>query len=1784
MFLGLLKYYRQSYLDLVLEAEFDRDYENKCRRFVDRFYDRIEIGLCKEWIGTDQTQLLTELQATNRQITIEKNKYLTVFESSSQPMLLLNRDLKVENLNHAAVEMLCGTSIPGSFYYCSQHDRIMEVDSGEAATFPWGRPTEEYLPELARDIAEFVQGSKAAQTIEKQLTLKGISRHFEVRLSRMLDISEKFSGFLMTLTDITERKLVEEALCESEERFRKYYELDLIGMAITSPQMGWVQVNDRLCEILGYPREEITHLTWGDLTHPDDIAADVANFNSVLTGDRDGYNMDKRFIRKDGRIVHANISAACLRRDDGSVDHFVALVQDISDRKRAETALKESESLLRNIIDSSPDYIYVKDLDLRTLLCNRVFAEAVGKEPADLVGRTDIENGWDPELVKGNPAKGIRGFEQDDRAALAGGLVHIAGEVGNVGSELRVFDTVKLPLREPDGKVFGMLGISRDVTAQRRAEEELRASEERYRLIADNTSDSIWAMDADLRFTYLSPSTERLFGYTLSEWDSMEWSAFVHPEYMDTVLGVFEGLRQEPGKGSAIVRVRHKNGPDIWVEFTASSVTGPHGELTGVVGVTRDVTTRKAIEDELRQSLQTAADLVGALPLGLFIYQYEPPDCLLLITGNPEAERLTGISEVTFRGRGFNEIWPQAREAGITDKYLEVVRTGRTYETEDLHYQDHRLSGAYRIRAFVLPGQRLAVAFEDITARKRTEEALQESEEKYRTIFENAPLGLFRSTPEGRFIEVNPALAEMFGYDSPKAILRKIYSIADQLYVRSEDRQPIVERQLQSQAVIRHLNHYRRRNGEEFIANLYLKTVRDAKGQPLYLEGIVEDITERRQAEEALRESEARFRTLAESSPIAIYETDAEGKCLYVNPKWCELTGLSPDEARGEGWSRGLHPDDRQEIFRKWNEHAEGILPWSLEYRFRTSEGRISWVFGTSESLRDAEGRITGYMGVNMDITERKRSEEELRQNRNMLDTILNTIPQSVFWKDRDSRYLGCNIPFAHAVGLESPDGIVGKTDFDLPWPREEADAYRADDRIVMDNNSPKSHIIEPLQQANGSRIWIDTTKIPLRDENGCVYGVLGVYEDITDRMRAERESAALDAVSHLFLRSLPLPTVYQDLAKCLYSTLGFPIVAVELFDLRAREMIFVGSTGMAGVPVGMRVPADQTLSGSVAENGQGLCEERAKQRPEYRFEKLRQFGVETFICVPFFVRGKVAGTLALADRVQRQDAPLWMSTLKAIATSLSQEIERKLAEEALRESEERFREIAETVNEVFWVGAADWSRVYYVSPAYERIWGRTVQSLYEQPLSWLDALHPDDQEAARLDIDARTHGGSTTPDFAPYRIMRPDGSIRWISARVFPVLNPDGQIARVVGIAEDITAHKQAEAEREKLQTQLAQAQKMESVGRLAGGVAHDFNNMLGVILGHTEMALEEVDPGQPLFADLQEVRKAADRSAELTRQLLAFARKQTIAPRVIDLNETVEGMLKMLRRLIGEDIDLAWLPGGNLAPIRVDPSQIDQILANLCVNARDAIAGTGKITIETDNVSFDEMYCADHTDSVPGEYVLLAVSDDGCGMDAATLAHLFEPFFTTKGVGKGTGLGLATLYGAVRQNNGFVNVYSEPGRGTTFKIFFPRHAAKTAETDERRPQATTRGSETILLVEDESAILSMTIRMLEREGYTVVGAGTPGEAIRLAKEHAGTIHLLMTDVVMPEMNGRDLAKNILSLYPGVKCLFMSGYTANVIAHHGVLDEGVNFIQKPFSRRDLAAKLRQALRGDDDL
>jgi len=523
----------------------------------------------------------------------------------------------------------------------------------------------------------------------------------------------------------------------------------------------------------------------------------------------------------------------------------------------------------------------------------------------------------------------------------------------------------------------------------------------------------------------------------------------------------------------------------------------------------------------------------------------------------------------------------------------------------------------------------------------------------------------------------------------------------------------------------------------------------------------------------------------------------------------------------------------------------------------------------------------------------------------------------------------------------------------------------------------------------------------------------------------------------------------------------------------------------------------------------------------------------------------------------------------RVLYQSIRYAIERHRVEGELRVSEERFRQLAENIKEAFIVVELPTYTPLYVSPMWAEIWGRSIDNLRRDPLLWLETIHPEDQPQVRTARQAIERG---EPMASVFRVVRPDHTTRWVRARMFPVFDAPGHPYRVAGLIEDITEARRTEE-------QFRQAQRMEAVGRLAGGIAHDFNNLLTAILGYADLGLTDLGASHPVARDLLEIRKAGQSAERLTRHLLAFSRRQVLQPRILDLNQVLERMDSLLRRLIGEDVALRSQLTSPLALVSADPGQIEQVVMNLAVNARDAMPNGGQLMLETANVDLDDGYVSRHPGSVAGPHVMLAVSDSGTGMDEETQKRLFEPFFTTKGSGKGTGLGLSTVYGIVKQSRGSVWVYSELGHGTTFKIYLPvAVASETPEEVTERVARVLEGNETVLVCEDQSEVRGVIRETLRRHGYTVLLATTGPEAITLSRAHEGIIHLLFTDVVLPGLSGRRVAQLLAADRPAIRVLYTSGYTDDAIVAHGVLEPGLAFLQKPYTTDALLVKIRDVL------
>ena len=786
------------------------------------------------------------------------------------------------------------------------------------------------------------------------------------------------------------------------------------------------------------------------------------------------------------------------------------------------------------------------------------------------------------------------------------------------------------------------------------------------------------------------------------------------------------------------------------------------------------------------------------------------------------------------------------------------------------------------------------------------------------------------------------------------------------------------------------------------------------------------------------------------------------------------------------------------------------------------------------------------------------------------------------------------------------PEEWVGKKHYYDPHPEESRKQFIAATRAVFGAKEPFRDLENPVRAKDGHVVWVSSNGVPILGEGGQLLGYRGLDRDIT----REREARLVEQFQASFNKILA------------EASASFAVIKDEEFDLatdeilrRVGELLEVDRTYLVLFSAGLATATNtnEWCAEGLAPQRHLIQELPVELYPWWR-EKLRngeplhipdvaglppeadaerRFLAErgTVSMLWLLMRsgeGAVLGFFGMsAIRKERRWEPAEISMLQVLAETMAAFLNRRATARALASSEERYRLLTEGMKDVVWSVDTSTMQYVYVSPAVESMLGYTQSEMLQR--GFADFLVPEDRETWPRLVAARVaslHAGREPfGNHYTYEmdVPRKDGSIVRTEVIARYWLNQESGSIELHGVSRDISDRKQAEGERGELQKQLIQAQRMESVGRLAGGVAHDFNNMLQAILGYTEMALAQVTPGGTLHHDIREIQRTVDRSSDLTKQLLAFARRQTVLPKVLNLSDAVVDTLGMLQRLIGEDVRLVWVPEQRLWATKLDPSQISMVLANLCVNARDAIDGVGRVTIETHNVSVDDAYCVAHANAIPGEYVMLTVDDDGCGMEKELLEQIFEPFFTTKDVDKGTGLGLSTVYGIAMQNGGFVNVYSEPGKGTTFRIYFPRYDGEL----EARPSQPTGdggrgGHETILVVEDEPALLNMCGEVLGRLGYNVLLASLPSQALKLAREHAGTIQLLMTDVVMPDMNGKELATRIELELPGIRCLYMSGYSAAAISQHGIIDEELAFLQKPFSRRVLADKVREVLEGHE--
>lgn len=989
----------------------------------------------------------------------------------------------------------------------------------------------------------------------------------------------------------------------------------------------------------------------------------------------------------------------------------------------------------------------------------------------------------------------------------------------------------------------------------------------------------------------------------------------------------------------------------------------------------------------------------------------------------------------------------------------------------------------------------------------------------------------------------------------------------------------------------RELNQLETREGRRVAIEVTLCPLRDHVGGVSHVALCFKDVTPEmtlRSTVEALEQSERRFRATFDQAAVGIAHVAPDGTWLEVNQRLCDIVGYSAEELRTRTFQDITYAPDLDAELQLLGKVLDGSLTsYSLEKRYLHKDGALVWIDLTVSLVRDAAGApayfislvqdvsdrkeaeerlSTAKLSLEQEVSERRRAEETLRANEQSLATTLDSIGDAVIATDATGsvtrmnpvaeQLTGWTLAEARGAPLEQVFRILNETTrHDAPSPV----------RRVLARGSVvglANHTV--LVARDGGERPIADSAAPIRDGDGSLHGVVLVFRDRTDERAAEailrKSEATKGAILHAALDCI----VTADQA-------GF----ITEFNPAAERTFGYARADIIGKPLTQLVPP------------------RLRQRHLDGFDRYLRTGVGSIL-------GKRVEISAL--RADDTEFPIELTVIPTQSeetlffTAYIRDIsDRQRAAQALQASEARFKHLSDSgiigivISDIF-------GNIHEANDAFLQLLGFSRQELSSGALRWTDLTAPEWRAADAAAVEQlRATGvaparekeytckdGSRKPVMVGVAMLEAPRCIAFV-LDLTPQRRAEQARAQAWAVAQQESVHR-AKAERalEQTEEQLRQSQKMEAIGLLAGSVAHDFNNLLSVVLGYAEMLVEELQTGDPMKDDLTQIRDAATRASELTQQLLAFSRRQVLQPRALNLNAAISGVTRMLGRIIGEDIELAVVLSPEVGAAFVDPNQIEQVLLNLVVNARDAMPQGGKLTIETAELELDDTYAAEHLDVIAGRYVMLAVGDTGVGMDRATQARVFEPFFTTKEQGKGTGLGLSTVYGIVKQSGGTIWLYSELGKGTVFKIYLPRADVPPESSPNRTHAALPRrhGHETVLLVEDDGQVRALASAILRRHGYHVLTAASGGDALLICEQFLGAIDLLLTDVVMPRMSGRELWERLRTLRPAMKVVFMSGYTDDAVVRHGVLSSELAFVQKPLTPAPLLAKLRHVLGG----
>jgi two-component system cell cycle sensor histidine kinase/response regulator CckA len=1263
--------------------------------------------------------------------------------------------------------------------------------------------------------------------------------------------------------------------------------------------------------------------------------------------------------------------------------------------------------------------------------------------------------------------------------------------------------------------------------ARRRAEGEAR----QLAAIVSDADYAIISQTLDGIITSWNAGAERLYGYTTEEALGRDVSFLVPSDREDEMFASREAIKRGESRPALDVVRLHKSGHRLDVSVSLSPVRDAGGQVVGISGIGIDISARKRAEVALARDTLLLANVRDAIivtdPLGVVTYW------------NDGATRLFGWSLEEMVGRPLIDRYPESARSAMADEIrMWVGGKEWTGEIEDWRKDGSRVWINARVsRISDAAGHVVGVLglFHDFTNRKRAEEDARRAISLLRAVTDGTPDAVFVKDREGKYLLFNPAASRFVGKPVEEVLGRddgSLFGQSDARRVMDRDRQVMESGEAETDEEVL---------TAAGVTRVYQATkgpYRDDHGNVIGVIGISRDITDRKEAERALRDSEERLRVALAAAGAVAFEWDAVADRVvrYYSVEPALPANVGAPETVADVLAR-VHPDDRDRFVEGVRACLAAGTEYQNLYRVVRPDGTVRWLEEWGTLSRDAAGNAVRLVGISIDITDRKKAEGALRASEARKSAILETALDCIITMDHEGNVVEFNSAAERTFGYRRAE-VVGKELAQFIIPPSLRERHRAGMAHYL--NTTEGPVLGkrlefPALRADGTEFPAELAITRIPTDGPPLF--TAYLRDITDQMRAQAERAELLARLNLQIERMPLAyllsgpdfryTRWNPAAERLFGFSQAEVLGKHPFELIVPEGSFPLVTDIFARLAAGEMDAHGVCE-NVTQNGRIItCE----------WHNTPLFGSD----------GTFLGVLSLAqDITARQEAEqalhLRDRAIQAVVGGL-------IISDATRPDQP----------------------IIYTSPGFERLTGYTGSEVAGRNCRFLQGPETDPQAVAVVRDAIRT----ARPCDVEFLNYRKDGTPFWNHLQISPVQDDAGRVTHFVGVQSDVTG-------RRKLENQFRQAQKMEAVGQLAGGVAHDFNNLLTVINGYGELVHNELPPGHPSRELVAEIRKAGERAAGLTRQLLAFSRQAVLDPKVLDPNALIRDIERMLRRLIGEDIELTAKLAPDLGRVKTDPGQLEQAVVNLCVNARDAMPQGGTLTLETRNVELNEAFVVIHPDVRPGPYVMVAVSDTGTGMTPDVQARIFEPFFTTKEQGKGTGLGLAMVFGFVKQSGGHIVVHSEWGRGTTFKLYLPRAWDATLSGKSGvRPPPLLKGTETVLLVEDEAAVRALGRHILVMCGYTVLVAGNGREAIRAANGHAGPLHLLITDVVMPGgMGGRQVAEEIVNRRSETKVLFTSGYMDDAVVRHGVLDEGTHFLQKPFTPVTLAQKVRDVLDG----